>query len=358
MNQRIRYLRTGDGISLAWAEAGRGLALVKAANWLTHLQYDWDSPVWRHWTHFLAGHFRYIRHDERGCGLSDRNVGDLGPARWLDDLEQVVDAAGIDRPFALLGISQGAAAAVAYAVRHPQRISHLILYGGYVVGAYRRGGEEAARLYRAVVELLRSGWDHGNPAFRQLFTSRFIPTGNAEQVGWFNELCLKTTRGEIGAALMEARANIDMRDLLPQVRVPTLVLHGRRDQVVPFSEGVRLASTIPGAEFVQLDSCNHVLLEHEPAWEHFRHAVLGFTGQGAAAAADARAGSDGLSRRERETLRLLCDGASNARIADELGISEKTVRNHVSHLYRKLGVRSRAEAIIHAYRSGLSQASS
>jgi pimeloyl-ACP methyl ester carboxylesterase/DNA-binding CsgD family transcriptional regulator len=358
MNQRIRYLRTGDGISLAWAEAGRGLALVKAANWLTHLQYDWESPVWRHWTHFLAGHFRYIRHDERGCGLSDRNVGDLGPARWLDDLEQVVDAAGIDRPFALLGISQGAAAAVAYAVRHPRRISHLVLYGGYVVGAYRRGGDEAARLYRAVVELLRSGWDHGNPAFRQLFTSRFIPTGNAEQVGWFNELCLKTTRGEIGAALMDARANIDMRDLLPQVRVPTLVLHGRHDQVVPFSEGVRLASTIPGAEFVQLDSCNHVLLEHEPAWAHFRHAVLGFTGQGAAVAAGARAGSDGLSRRERETLRLLCDGASNARIADELGISEKTVRNHVSHLYRKLGVRSRAEAIVHAYRSGLSPASS
>jgi DNA-binding CsgD family transcriptional regulator/pimeloyl-ACP methyl ester carboxylesterase len=326
MNQRIRYLRTGDGIGLAWAEAGRGLALVKAANWLTHLQYDWESPVWRHWTRFLAGHFRYIRHDERGCGLSDRNVGDLSPARWLDDLEQVVDAAAIDQPFALLGISQG--------------------------------DDDAARLYRAVVELLRSGWDHGNPAFRQLFTSRFIPTGNAEQVGWFNDLCLKTTRGEIGAALMEARAGIDVRELLPQVRVPTLVLHGRRDQVVPVSEGVRLASAIPGAEFVELDSCNHVLLEHEPAWERFRDAVLEFTGQDASAAAGAPARIGGLSRRERETLRLLCDGASNARIADELGISEKTVRNHVSHLYRKMGVRSRAEAIVHAYRSGLSPASS
>ncbi|TYT27248.1 alpha/beta fold hydrolase [Luteimonas viscosa] len=343
--QRIRYLRTGDGIGLAWAEAGQGLPLVKAANWLTHLQYDWESPVWRHWMRFLAGHYRYIRHDERGCGMSDREVGDLSSARWLDDLEQVVEAAAIERPFALLGISQGAATAVAYAVRHPERVSHLILYGGYVVGSYRREDAEAARLYRAVVELLRSGWDHGNPAFRQLFTSRFIPTGDPQQVGWLNELCLKTTRGEIGATLMEARANVDVRELLAQVRVPTLVLHGRRDQVVPFSEGVRLASGIPGAEFVELDSCNHVLLEQEPAWTAFRDAVLAFTGvQAAAAGAPA-----GLSRRERELLPLLCQGLGNAEIAWRLGISEKTVRNQLTGLYAKLGVHSRAGAIAHAH---------
>lgn len=351
MKQRIRFVLTEDQVNLAWSEAGRGMPLVKASNWLTHLEYDWESPVWRHWTRFLADHFRYIRHDERGCGLSDRNVGDLGFPRWLGDLEQVVDAAAIDRPFVLLGISQGAAAAVAYAVRHPQRVSHLILYGGYVVGAWQRDDAEAARLYAAVIDLLRAGWDAGNPAFRQLFTSRFIPEGDVEQLGWFNALCLKTTRGEIGAALMEARARVDVRELLPQVRVPTLVLHGRRDQIVPFQEGVRMASQIPGAEFVHLDSCNHVLLEREPAWRDFTEAVLAFTGQASAPGRDPGALAV-LSPRERELLPLLCEGMSNAQIGWRLGIAEKTVRNHVSHLYAKLGVRSRAEAIVHMHRHG------
>lgn len=349
MKQRVHFVRTGDQVNLAWSQAGRGMPLVKASNWLTHLEYDWESPVWRHWTRFLADHFRYVRHDERGCGLSDRNAGDLSFPRWLGDLEQVVDAAGIDRPFVLLGISQGAATAVAYAVRHPQRVSHLVLYGGYVVGARRRGDAEAARLTGAVIDLLRAGWDAGNPTFRQLFTSRFIPEGDAEQIGWFNDLCLKSTRGEIGAALMEVRAGIDARELLPQVRVPTLVLHGRRDQVVPFQEGVRMASEIPGAQFVHLDSCNHVLLAHEPAWRDFTEAVLAFTGQHAIAATGMDALAS-LSPRERTLLPLLCEGLSNAQIGWRLGISEKTVRNRVSDLYGKLGVRSRAEAIVYMHR--------
>ena len=353
MKQHVRYVRTDDGVDLAWAEAGRGLPLVKAANWLTHLEYDRESPVWRHWTGFLAGHFRYIRHDERGCGLSDWSTGDLSFPRWLDDLERVIDAAGIDRPFALLGISQGAAAAVAYAVRHPRRVSHLILYGGYVVGTYRREDADAIRMYRAVVELLRAGWDRSNPVFRQLFTSRFIPGGDAEQIGWFNGLCQKTTRGEIGAALMKARASVDVRDLLPQVRVPTLVLHGRHDQIVPFAEGVRLAREIPGAEFVHLDSRNHVLLEHEPAWREFTETVLAFTGQAQAGANRVDHALARLSPREREILPPLCRGLSNAQIGWELGISEKTVRNHLSHLYDKLDLHSRAAAIAYAHASGL-----
>ncbi|MGH8324945.1 MAG: alpha/beta fold hydrolase, partial [Steroidobacteraceae bacterium] len=242
------------------------MPLVKAANWLTHLEYDWESPVWRHWNQFLAGHFRYIRHDERGCGMTDWKLGDLSLPRWVDDLELVIDAAAIEQPFALLGISQGAATAAAYAVRHPKRVSHLILSGGYVVGAYQRGDAEYLRGYQAVTELIRQGWNNRNPVFRQLFTSRFIPEGNPEQLEWSNELCRRTTSPEGGAALMTARANVDARDVLPQVRTPTLVLHGSRDQVVPLSEGKRLASEIPHATFVQLDSCNHVLLAHEPAW--------------------------------------------------------------------------------------------
>ena len=353
MKQRVHFIRTDDQITLAWAEAGRGMPLVKASNWLTHLEYDWESPVWRHWTRFLAEHFRYIRHDERGCGLTDRNVGDLSCGRWLEDLEQVVDAAAIDRPFALLGISQGAVAAVAYAVRYPERVSHLILYGGYVVGAYRRDEAEGERLYRAVVDSLRAGWGSDNPVFRQIFTSRFIPEGDAEQVGWFNELCLKTTCSEIGAALMEARAEVDVRELLPQVRVPTLVLHAHRDQVVPFSEGVRLASQIPGAELVHLESCNHILLAHEPAWQHFKDAVLAFTGQDAVAEGGGDIRLTSLSPREREILPLLCQGLSNAVIGWQLGISEKTVRNHLSSLYGKLGLHSRAAVIAFAHSHGL-----
>ncbi len=348
MKQRIRYVRTSDDVSLAWAEAGRGMPLVKAANWLTHLEYDWESPVWQHWTRFLAGHFRYIRHDERGCGMTDWKVGDLSFPRWVEDLELVVDAAAIEQPFALLGISQGAATAAAYAALHPHRVSHLILYGGYALGTYKRGDAEATRLFEAVTEVMRLGWDKDNPAFRQLFTSRFMPDGNSEQLDWFNDLCSKTTSPESAAALMSARGNVDACAVLKRVQVPTLVLHASHDQVVPLSEGRRLAREIQDASFVQLDSRNHVLLEHEPAWLQFQQAVLEFTGQSLpvpAASDQLRA----LSRREGQILSLLCEGCSNAQVGWKLGISEKTVRNHISHLYEKIGVHSRAEAIVFAY---------
>lgn len=353
MKQRIHYVRTPDDINLAWAEAGKGMPLVKAATWLTHLEYDWVSPVWGHWIRFLAGHYRYIRHDERGCGLSDRSVGDMSQAHWLGDLEQVVDASNLDRPFALLGISQGAAISIAYAVRHPQRVSHLILYGGYAVGVSKRGDAEAIRGFDAIRDLMRLGWDKDNPTFRQLFTSRFIPDGSDRQIDWFNELCRKTTSPENGALLMEARGSVDVRDLLPQVRVPTLVVHANRDQIVPLAEGKRLAREIPGAHFVQLDSSNHVLLEHEPAWERFQQAVLEFTGQADAVSTDRAKKLSNLTRREREILLLLCEGRGNSRIAGSLGISEKTARNHLSNLYRKLGVHSRAAAIVLAYEQDL-----
>jgi pimeloyl-ACP methyl ester carboxylesterase/DNA-binding CsgD family transcriptional regulator len=352
MIQRVRYVRSADHLNIAWAEAGRGTPLVKAANWLTHLEADWESPVWRHWTRFFAGNFRYIRHDERGCGMSDRDVGELSFALWVQDLERVVDAAGIEQPFVLLGISQGAAVAAAYAALHPQRVSHLILYGGYATGIYGRGDAEAIATFRAVTELMRHGWDSSNPVFRQLFTSRFIPDGNSEQIGWFNELCASTTSAATGAALMAARGHVDARDALPQVRAPTLVLHALGDQVVPLAQGRILAQEIPGASFVQLDSRNHVLLEHEPAWRQFQSAVLEFTGKtvapfDAGAAQDPRLQS--LTRRERELLAQLRAGSSNAQIAGTLGIAEKTVRNHLSHLYEKLGVHSRAAAIVLSY---------
>ncbi|MGH8243523.1 MAG: alpha/beta fold hydrolase [Steroidobacteraceae bacterium] len=346
MKQQVHYVETADHVQLAWAETGRGPPLVKAATWLTHLQYDSESPVWAHWVRFLGDHYRYIRFDERGCGMSDWNAGDLTLQRWVEDLEAVVDAAGIDRPFALLGISQGAATAIRYAVRHPRRVSHLILYGGYAVGGLRSDDPERAAMFRAVMEVVGLGWGSDNPAFRRLFAERFVPEGTAEQLAWFNELCRQTTSPANAVALLQARGDVDVSDELEQVRVPTLVLHANRDQIAPIAQGRLLASRIPGARFVQLDSSNHVLLEHEPAWHEFQDEVLGFTGVVRPEARMDPARGPVLTAREREALSLLCAGRSNAQIGWELGIAEKTVRNHLSGLYRKLAVRSRAEAIV------------
>ena len=345
--QRIRYLRTADGVQLAWAEAGHGPLLVKASNWLTHLEYDWESPVWRHWIRFFAEHFRIVRFDERGCGMTDWNVGDLSFPRWVDDLEAVAAAAAGDQPVILLGMSQGAAACIAYAVRHPDRVSHMVLYGGYARGIARRGHAEAERVYAAIIDLARLGWGTDNPAFRQVFTSRFIPGGTDEQIGWFNELCRKTTSPEIAGQLLEARAQVDVDHLLSQVRVPTLVLHARQDAITAIDEGRRLAAGIPDAQFIELDSRNHILQENEPAWARFREAVLDFVGLGGT-----RSGEDAafasLSAREREILALISEGLANAEIAARLEISEKTVRNQISKIFDKLGVWTRAQAMVFA----------
>jgi pimeloyl-ACP methyl ester carboxylesterase/DNA-binding CsgD family transcriptional regulator len=351
VGQRIRYVRTGDGVQLAWAEAGTGPVLVKAANWLTHLDYEWESPVWRHWIRFFSSHFRFVRHDERGCGMTDWNVGDLSFERWAEDLEAVITAADLREPRALLGISQGAASCVAYAVKYPERVSHLLLYGAYARGTYRRGEPDKERLYRALIDLVRLRWGNDNPAFRQVFTSRFIPGATDEQIGWFNDLCRKTTSPENAARLLEARAMIDITDLIGEVRVPTLVLHSRDDDVIPISEGHILAAGIPGAQFIELESKNHVLLENEPAWERFREEVLEFMGlKGSSHSEDPAFAS--LSPREREVLALIAEGLGNAEIAERLTISEKTVRNHVSNLFDKLGVWTRAQAIVFAHDRG------
>jgi len=348
--QSIRYLRTADGVRIAWAESGSGPTLVKAANWLTHLELEWESPVWRHWIRFFAHNFRFVRYDERGCGMSDWDVGDLTGERWLGDLAAVIATAAPEGRVVLLGISQGAAPAVQFAHRHPDRVSHLLLYGGYSQGWMKRGDEGSRRRYAAMIELMGHGWGSGNPVFRQLFTSRFIPGGTDEQLEWFNELCRKTTSPENAARLLETRAQVDVRGLLGGLRVPTLVLHARDDDVVPIASGRILATEIPDAEFVELDSANHILLEHEAAWLRFRQAVLDFTGRGGSAG-EARAEDAAfaaLSPREREVLGLVAEGLSNAEVASRLGISDKTVRNHVSNLFDKLGVWSRAQAIVFA----------
>ena len=346
LRQHIRYATSRDGTRLAWAESGAGPVLVKAANWLTHLEYEWESPVWKHWMQFFSAHFRFVRHDERGCGMSEWNDRQLTVAEWTDDLETIIEAARPAEPVTLLGISQGGVACITYAIRHPERVARLILYGGYARGALRRGTPDKERAYTAMVDLARAYWGNDNPTFRQVFTSRFIPGGSAEQLQWFNELCLKTTSAEVAARLLEARAVMDISASLADVRTPTLVMHARGDEVVPVAEGRLLASGIPGAHFVELDSRNHVLLEHEPAWQRFQVEVLAFAQQDQPAPIDTVFAA--LSAREREVLTWMTEGLGNAEIAERLQISEKTVRNHATNIFDKLGVWSRAQAIVFA----------
>jgi len=345
MQQTIRYMTTRDQVRLAWASSGSGPAMVKASNWLTHLEYDWESPVLRHWVRFLSRHFSLVRYDERGCGLTQRVVDSVSIDHWIDDLEDVIEAARPQRPFALIGISQGACACVEYAVRYPERVSRLILYGGYVRGWTRHKNPDHVREGMATVELTELGWGRPDPMYRRLLTKRFLPVGTEEQMRWFDELCTRSVSPEMAARLLLSRGEADVSHLLPLVKVPTLVAHATGDQIAPFSQGQRLAEGIPGAQFVMLDSPNHIMLEHEPAWQRFCDAVLDFTGVQSKAEDEV---FRSLSEREREILGKLLSGVSNAEIGRMLFISDKTVRNQLTRIYEKLGVGNRSQAIVFA----------
>lgn len=267
INQEIKYCRTLDGVRLAYATAGGGPPLVKTGNWLHHLEYDWESPVWRHVLRGLAEDHTLIRYDARGNGMSDWDVDNLNLDAWVSDLETVVDTVGIPR-FPLLGISQGCAVSVAYAVKHPERVSHLVLYGGYTRGAKRRTHEDKDKR-NAMLTLARLEWGADNPAFRQLFTGNFIPEATLEQADFFNELQRRTTSPECAARYMDITGDLDITSLLPKVLAPTLVMHVYGDLMVPYYEGKALASSIPGARFVAMQGRNHFFLEDEPASARF-----------------------------------------------------------------------------------------
>jgi pimeloyl-ACP methyl ester carboxylesterase len=277
VRQRIRFCTTPDGTRIAYAVSGDGPPLVKTGNWLNHLEYDWESPVWRHVFEALSSGRTLIRYDARGNGLSDRNVTDFSLEAFVSDLEAVVQASRVDR-FALLGVSQGCAVSVAFAVRHPERVSHLILYGGFARGWCRRGLPEVERQMEALEALVREGWGRRNPAFRQLFTTIFMPDATAGQMQWFNELQRRTTSADNAARILRSVNHFDVDDLLARVAVPTLVLHCRGDSAQPFEEGRRLAAGIPGARFVALEGRNHLLLESDPAWSRLLEEVEAFLG--------------------------------------------------------------------------------
>ena len=255
-------------VRLAYATAGDGPPLVKASNWLTHLDFEWGSPIWRHWYTALSLHHRLVRYDERGNGMSQRDVPDVSFDTWVRDLETVVDAAGLDR-FPLLGISRGGPIAIAYAVKHPERVTQLVLYGAFAAGLKHVGTPQELEARRALASLLRLGWGLNNPAFCKTFTCRFIPEARPEHEQWFDELQRVSTSPENAARLMERDDDIDVRPLLSQVKTPTLVVHCDRDHAVPPENGRLLAAEIRGARYVSLPSANHLMLEEEPAWSLF-----------------------------------------------------------------------------------------
>jgi pimeloyl-ACP methyl ester carboxylesterase len=276
--QTIRFCTSADGARIAYATVGGGPPLVKAANWLNHLEFDWNSPVWRHWLRELGRDHTLVRYDERGCGLSDWSAAEMSVEAWVRDLEAVVDALELER-FPLLGISQGAPIAIAYAVRHPERVSHLVLYGGYLRGRLHRGLSPKDMDERELmIRMVQVGWGQDHPAFRQVFTTLFIPDADREQIAWFNELQRISATPENAARMLEAFDRIDVRPLAAKVRAPTLVLHAKGDLRVPFAEGRLIATSISGARFVPLESRNHLLLEGEPAWSRFLETVRGFLG--------------------------------------------------------------------------------
>lgn len=265
LRQDIKFCTAADGTRIAYSVVGSGPPLVKAANWLNHLEYDWESPVWRPFLQALAGRYTLYRYDERGNGLSDWEVEDISFEAFVSDLETVVEATGLKR-FPLLGISQGCAVSIAYAVRHPERVTHLVLFGGYAQGRKRRGGNEAAQA-DALLTLMRLGWGQENPAFRQVYTSLFIPGGSAEQMQWMNDLQRMTTSPENAVRIRATLNEIDITDLLPRVKAPVLVLHRLEDAAVPLREGRQMAAGIPGARFVALEGRNHVILAGDPDWD-------------------------------------------------------------------------------------------
>ncbi|MDP6588349.1 MAG: alpha/beta fold hydrolase [Alphaproteobacteria bacterium] len=281
-NQDIRFCMAPDGVQIAYATVGTGPPLVKAPNWMNHLEYDWQSPIWRHLLQELAREHMLIRFDQRGNGLSDWDVDEISFDSFVRDLETVVDAAGLER-FPLLGISQGCAISVAYAVRHPERVSRLVLYGGYARGSRKRGSQVEIEQADAMLTLIRHGWGRDNPAFRQMFTSAFVPEATPQQMDWFNELQRISTSPENAVRNRKTNIDVDVEGLLGSIAVPTLVLHCRDDGVAPFKEGRRMAAMIPEARFVPLEGRNHLILDNEPAWPRFLQEVREFLGEDAPA---------------------------------------------------------------------------
>ena len=307
------------------------------------------SPVWKPWIECLSRDYTLVRMDERACGLSDWDVSDISLESWVRDLEAVVDAAGLER-FALLGHSQGSGIAIEYAVRHPERVSHLVILGGYALGWMKRGlpPERIAEL-EAQLKLVEAGWGREEATYRQMFAMSFIPGATMEQVNSLSELQRRSASPQNAVRIIRGFFDIDVQHLAPKLSCPTLILHARNDRRAPFEQGRNLASLIPNARLVPLETENHILLEHEASFARFFEELRAFVPTRTLGPR----GFPELTSRETEILERIAQGLDNAQIAAHLGLSEKTVRNHITHIFDKIGVENRSQAIVLARQRGL-----
>ena len=350
IRQSITVVTSRDGTRIATASVGRGPVLVRAAHWLSHVEFDAESPVWQPWLSALSRDHRYLRYDQRGCGLSDRDATDFSLDAMVADLEAVT-APLAPVPFPLIGMSQGGAVAIEFARRHPGRVSRLVLIGAYARGALMRpAGQGHRREAEALLALVHLGWGRDNPAFRQVFTNQFIPGGTPAQHRWWTDLERRTASPEVAARVLSAFYHIDVTEQARALDLPVLVMHARGDARVPFEEGRSLASLIAGARFVPLDSDNHVLLDTEPAWTRFLAELRGFL-HGEASETTRHELPIDLTPAEVSVFGHLVEGVDNRTIAARTGKSEKTVRNQVSKILSKTGHPTRAALIAAMNRS-------
>jgi len=339
----IRFVTANDGVRISYQESGNGPVLVRAAHWLSHLEFDRWSPIWRPFLDNLAQGRTLLRYDERGTGLSDREVADLSFEAMVADLELLVDTLDL-RQFALLGMSQGGAISIAYAARHPERVTQLVL-----CGAYARGHEHADRPadQRAeatlLLETIRVGWGKPEPKFRRVFAEMFIRDGSTEEYEAFDQLQRVSATPETAYRLRKMFGAIDVTTTCRMVQAPTLVMHAREDGVVPFEEGRLLAALIPNAQFVPLDGRNHMLLPEQQAFRQFFDELNSFTGVGHQGGRPISGhGAIELSSREHEVMALVAAGFGNREIADQLSLSPRTIERHLSNVYAKLGLTGRS----------------
>jgi pimeloyl-ACP methyl ester carboxylesterase/DNA-binding CsgD family transcriptional regulator len=341
-NQQIRFCTGKDGTRIAYAVCGQGTPLVMAGHSFSHLESEWDCLVRRPLLELLSQRHTLIRYDMRGTGLSDRDCKEFSFARYIEDFEAVVAASRLSK-FGLMGMTGGGALAVTYAARFPKQVSHMVLIGAYLRGRLIRSVTPAEREEtELLLKLVELGWGQDNPTFRQLFTYQFLPDGTPAQLQSFDELMFKAASATNAALQLRAWFSADLRDTAPQVLCPTLVLHARGDLRVPFEEGRLLAASIPGARFVPLDSRNHLVLPEEPAWQKIIAELASFDRPAAQKALEP---IDELTAREHAVLQVLVQGLDTPVMAERLCMSEKTVRNHLSSIYGKLGVANRVQAV-------------
>ncbi len=355
MHQEIRFCTCPDGARIAYALSGRGAPLVMSGTWLNHLEYQWDNLAWRPWLEHFSREYTLLRYDLRGTGLSDRSFNNASAETWARDFGTVVDAAGFDR-FPLLGICQGGPIAINYAARHPERVSHLLLYGTYARGNFMRPElpNEAPKA-QWFLDLARLGWGIDHPEFTQVWATVFQPEGGVEHQRTWNELHCRAVSSEDAVLFFEAAFRTDVQEAARRVKCPTLVLHASKDKAAHVEEGRRLASLIPNARFIELDSPNHMLLPEEPAWARLVEEARAFLrSPGAQEGIEDKLAL--LTEREHQVLEGIARGLDNAEIANELTLSEKTVRNHVTHVFDKIGVAHRYQAIVLARDAGLAGA--